>query len=428
MPDDFRRVISVSIQPGSPRMSSEQSRTSYVSLFDSASTIIFFFATFLGRVPLSMRALGCVLLIQQATGSYSLAGLVGAVQTLVAAFASPQLGRLTDRYGDRPVLFWTMLMHVVGMVLLIVAALGEWHWAFLLLGATLLGGSSVPFGSLSRAFWVGSLGKGPRLDKAYAMEAMADETGFVIGPLIVVPLAVSLGAEIALLVSMAVTVISSLILILQRRSDDASTVQRHVEGEANGPSVMSLRGMQVLAASLIFMGLVFGSVEIVLVAFAEANDWPGSASIMASTFALGSLIGAIVYGAINWRIPVDRRLKLSLVWFTVGTIPMFLSNSVWQMTLAVLVTGLAISPCMIATNSVVEGLAPHGKLTEAFSWVGSALATGAAVGSMTVGVILDELGLRTGQGLGVIAALVSVVIVFAWARYLQVNSAPIPVS
>lgn len=400
--------------------SASPSKSGYLSLFDSVATAVFFIATFLGRVPLSMKALGAVLLIQQTNDSYTLAGVVGAVQTLVSAFASPQIGRLTDRYGDRPVLFWTMLLHVAGMVLLILAALAGAHWSLLIAGATLIGASSVPFGSLSRARWVELLGKGKRLDKAYAMEAMADETGFVIGPLIVVPLAVGLGAEIALLVSMSLTVIASLILILQRKPAEDTGVQRYVEG-ASGPSVMSLRGMQVISASLIFMGLVFGSVEIVLVAFAEANEQPASASIMASTFALGSLIGAVVYGAISWRAPVDLRLKLSLVWFALGTIPMFLSNSVWQMTLAVLVTGLAISPAMIATNSVVEGLAPHGRLTEAFSWVGSSLATGAAIGSMIVGVVLDEMGLRSGQGLGIIAAAVSVAIVYLWGRALRAD-------
>jgi MFS family permease len=404
-------------------MSTTAQRTGYLSLFESPSLVIFFVATFLGRVPLAMKALGCVLLIQQTTGSYSLAGVVGAVQTLVSAFASPQLGRMTDRFGDRPVLFWTMLLHMLGMVALILAALADAHWSLLVLGAALIGASSVPFGSLSRARWVDLLGKGPRLDKAYALEAMADETGFIIGPLVVVPLAVSFGAEIALLVSMSLTVIASIILIMQR-APKHPTIPRSVGGDS-GPSVMGVRGMQVISLALIFMGLVFGAVEIVLVAFAEANDQPASASIMASTFALGSLIGAVGYGAITWRAPVDRRLKLALVWFGLGTIPMFLSNEVWHMTLAVFVTGLAISPSMIATNSVVERLAPQGKLTEAFSWVGSGLATGAAIGSMIVGVVLDELGLRSGQALGVVAALASVIVVYAWGKHLRVQKAPI---
>jgi MFS family permease len=405
--------------------SAPPTRSGYLSLFESATTIVFFIATFLGRVPLAMRALGVVLLIQQTTGSYGLAGVVGAAQTLVSAFASPQLGRLSDRYGDRAILTWTALGHAIGMIVLVTAAVANAHWSLLILGAAIVGGTSVPFGSLSRARWVASLGPGKRLDKAYALEAMADELCFIIGPLIVVPIAVGPGAEIALLLSLAFTIAASVMLVMQKLPDTVATVPRHVE--TSGPSVMGIRGMQVIAIALIFLGLVFGSVEIVLVAFAEANDQPASASIMAATFALGSLIGAIVYGAINWRITVDQRLKLSLIWFTAGTIPMFLSNEVWHMTLAVLVTGLAISPCMIATNSVVEGLAPKGKLTEAFSWVGSALATGAAVGSMVVGVVLDEINLRSGQGIGVIASIASVAIVFALSRHLKSSREPIPV-
>jgi MFS family permease len=74
---------------------------------------------------------------------------------------------------------------------------------------------------------------------------------------------------------------------------------------------------------------------------------------------------------------------------------------------------------------VIEGLAPRGKLTEAFSWVGSALATGAAIGSMIVGVVLDELGLRSGQALGIIAGVASVIIVYTWGRYLRTERDPV---
>lgn len=400
-------------------MSSASSSNSYRSLFESPTQVIFVLATFLGRVPISMRALGAILLIQQTTGSYSLAGLVGATQTLVAAFASPQLGRLMDRIGVKPVVLWTGIAHLLGTVLLIASAELDWNRILVLLGAAIMGASSVQFGSLSRARWVMLLGKGTRLDKAYALEAMADETGFIVGPLIVVPLAVSVGASIALLVGLAFTLLASAILVLQRSPEgDASPAGAISDHPNAGSSVMAIRGMQVLATSLLFLGVVFGAVEIVLVAFAEANDWPGSASIMASTFAFGSLLGAVIYGAITWHMPVDRRLKLALIWFTIGTIPMFLSNSVWQMTAAIFMTGLGISPAMIAINGVVEDLAPARKLNEAFTWVGSSLATGAAFGSLIIGVVLDELGLRTGQSVGVIGSVLSLLVIYAFGRYL----------
>lgn len=400
-------------------MTTATESTTYRNLFETPAQVLFVFATFLGRIPISMKALGAILLIQQTTCSYSLAGLVGATQTLVAAFASPQLGRLMDRTGGKRVILWTAITHLAGMILLITAAESDAHWSLLLLGAAILGGSSVQFGSLSRARWVALLGKGRRLDKAYALEAMADETGFVIGPLIVVPLAVSVGASIALLVALAFTLVASAILVLQPapRTAASSSTPGPDHPDA-GRGVMAIRGMQVLTGSLLFLGIVFGAVEIVLVAFAEANDWPGSASIMASTFAFGSFLGAVIYGAIRWSIPIEQRLKLALIWFTVGTVPMFLSSTVWQMTAAIFVTGLSISPALIATNGVVENLAPPRKLTEAFTWVGSALATGAALGSLLIGVVLDELGLRIGQSVGVIGSVVALLIIVLLRRYL----------
>lgn len=410
-------------------MTTASPSTSYRSLFETPSQVVFFLATFLGRVPISMKALGAILLIQQTTGSYSLAGLVGATQTLVAAFASPQLGRLMDRIGHRPVILWTAIAHLIGMVLLIASAELEAHWSLLLLGAAILGGSSVQFGSLSRARWVLLLGKGTRLDKAYAMEAMADETGFIVGPLIVVPLAVSVSASIALAVALVFTLVASAILVLQRVPEPIPVASAPGADHPDaGRSVMAIRGMQVLTGSLLFLGIVFGAVEIVLVAFAEANDWPGSASIMASTFALGSFLGAVIYGAIKWKMPIDRRLKLALIWFTVGTIPMFLSTTVWQMTAAIFITGLAISPALIAINGVVEDVSPPRKLTEAFTWIGSSLATGAAFGSLIIGVVLDELGLRTGQSVGVIGSIISLVIIYAFARHLVGTRRPVRVA
>ena len=70
-------------------MTTAPASTSYRSLFETPSQVIFFFATFLGRVPISMKALGAILLIQQTTGSYSLAGLVLSIGLMLAGIRLP---------------------------------------------------------------------------------------------------------------------------------------------------------------------------------------------------------------------------------------------------------------------------------------------------------------------------------------------------
>lgn len=406
-------------------MTSTTSKASYKSLFDVPGTAVFFFATFLGRVPLAMKALGCVLLVEQLTGSYGLAGIVGAAQTLVSAFASPQLGRFADRYGERTILIASVILHTIGMVWLITAAYAGANPVLLLIGAALIGGSSMPFGSLSRARWVQTVGKGQKLNKAYALESMADEMGFIIGPMLVIPLSVSVNAAAGLIMSLLMTIVATVILVVTGRKNTNVRISPTSALDASGDSVIRIKGIQVLAGSLLFTGIIFGSVEIVLVAFAEHNGQPNAASIMAAIFAAGSLLGAIGYGAIQFNSPVDRRLKIAIWWIALGSIPILLVNTIPQMSVAVFITGVAISPSMIAANTLVEHVAPPKKLTEAFSWVGSAIATGAAFGSVIAGVMLDEFGIRGGQAVSLIGGLLSVVVVMVWARHLKADPTPI---
>lgn len=409
-------------------MTSAATTSSYKSLFDVPGTAVFFFATFLGRIPLAMKALGCVLLVQQLTGSYGLAGFIGAVQTLVSALASPRLGRFADQYGERTILIVSMIVHTLGMAWLITAAYVNPNPILLFIGAAIIGGSSMPFGSLSRARWVQILEKGRKLDKAYALEAMADETGFIIGPMLVIPLSVSVNAAAGLIVSLLMTIAASIILVTTGRKNTNVRITPNTSLDPRGESVIRIKGIQVLAGALLFTGIIFGAVEIVLVAFAQHLGQPNAAGVMAAIFALGSLLGAVGYGAVQWKAPVDRRLKIAIWWIALGSIPILLVNSVPQMAIAVFVTGVAISPSMIAANTLIEHVAPPKKLTEAFSWIGSAIATGMAFGSIIAGVMLDEFGVRGGQSVTLIGGLLSVLVVIIWARHLKTDSRPVHVA
>ncbi|MGB3329611.1 MAG: MFS transporter, partial [Thermomicrobiales bacterium] len=155
---------------------------SYRDLLSLPGAWDFFIAGCIGRIPLAMRAMGCVLLVQLVTGSYGLAGLVGAVQTLVGAFAAPSIGRIADRYGERTILLWGTLVHAIGILALVASV----HWGanpiLMSLAAAIVGASNIPFSSLSRARWTRTLGsRGPALERAYSLESMSDEMGVVIG-------------------------------------------------------------------------------------------------------------------------------------------------------------------------------------------------------------------------------------------------------
>ncbi|MGC4107325.1 MAG: MFS transporter [Thermomicrobiales bacterium] len=384
----------------------------------------FFIAGCIGRIPLAMRAMGCVLLVQLVTGSYGLAGLVGAVQTLVGAFAAPSIGRVADRYGERTILLWGTLIHAIGIVALVASVHLGANPLLMVPSAAIVGGSNIPFSSLSRARWTRKLGsRGPALERAYSLESMADEMGFVIGPLLVVPLCVVVDPAAGVLAALGFTIIAAAMLLRlpdTRKAAASAEVRLAPRQSVETPrSPIAIVGIRVVVGVLLAVGFLFGSVDIMIVSFAEDHGSKSAVSILAALFAFGSFLGAAAYGMIHWKAPIDRRMKIAIWWLALGTIPVALVSSLVGMGAAGVFIGLSISPALIAANTVVEHLAPKGSVTEAFAWLSSALASGAALGSLVTGVVLDELGTRTGQTLGLIGALGAAVGVMVWAQHLK---------
>lgn len=388
------------------------SQVSYKSLFDAPGRLWFLAATALGRAPSAMKAFACVLLVQQLTGSYGMAGLVGATQTFVAAVLAPVLARLIDLRGERGVLFWSMMAHIIGVAALIAAAYSDLPSWSMLIGAAIIGGSSVQFGSLSRARWVKELGRGRGLERAYSLESMVDEMGFVIGPLLVVPLCLQVHPTAGILASMLFTIAGTVMLLTQRSSPDNVRFANPLStGSDAGESVVRVPGIALMIASLACMGVLFGATEIVIVAFTEHHGNPSAASYVAAVFAVGSFLGAIMYGARQWPGKTHMKIIVTFWWISLGSIPILLAPNIPMMAVTVFITGLAISPGMIVGNLFVEQLAPQGKLTEAFAWLGSAMATGAALGSIVAGYLVDEFGIRGGQWSAVVGGVACGVIV-----------------
>lgn len=399
----------------------------YRSLFSEPGRAWFITATAVGRVPNAMKALACILLVQQLTGSYGMAGLVGAMQTLVAAILAPVLARLIDVQGERGVLLWSMMAHIIGVAALIAAAYSDLPPASMLIGAAIIGGSSVQFGSLSRARWVRSLGRGRALERAYSLESMIDEMGFVIGPMLVVPLTISVHPTAGILASMLMTVAGTLMLFRKPRTTDSVRMSTPLaQGHTgNDQSVIKIPAVQLMIASLVFMGILFGAAEIVMVSFTEHHGQPNAASYVAAIFAIGSLLGAVLYGSRHWPGNTPIKVFITFWWIGLGTIPILLAPSIPMMALAVFITGLAISPAMIVANLFVEQVSPTSKLTEAFAWLGSAMATGAAIGSIIAGYLVDEYGVRGGQWSSVVAGVAcGLIVTFGWKLLRAPESQP----
>lgn len=363
----------------------------YRALLGAPGRLAFVVPGMIGRLPLAMRGLGCVLLIQGYTGSYGLAGTMAAVQSIVGAVAGPRLGRLADRRSHRLVLAATLLVQAIATVALIVFAAGSAPVIALAIAAALIGASGMPFSSISRAIWSAHLRRGPVLERAFTVESMLDQVAFTAGPFVVILLAVQISPAAGVIGGLMMSVLAT---IGFARLPHLGATQETAPA-AHAP-VMRIRGMQVLVLAFVGLGLLYGAVEVGLIAFAQEHGHPGAASFLVSLFAGGSLIGAVVYGAHTWRTPVARRATVAITWLCLATLPIAFAPGIGWSALAILVAGLSISPGEIASFTLVEQLVAENARTEGFTWILSAIAAGAAGGTVLSGVAIDALDARAG--------------------------------
>lgn len=366
----------------------------YLPLLRLPGALAFSLAALVGRMPISMLGIGSVLLVEDRRGSFALAGAVAAAYAVGAAVLNPVVSRLVDRRGQRRVLPWALLLSSAGL-LAVVAVAGTTAPGWVLLPAAVLaGGALPPLGSCSRARWSSALRRGGRndlLSTAFAFEAVVDELVFIAGPAIVVGLAVVLDPAAGLLAALALSVAGTLVFVSLRATEPPV----ETPGAGQGGSAMRLPGLRVAALSMVFTGVLFGALEVVMVAFADEQGSPAAAGVLLPLVALGSAMSGVLYGTRTWRSPLDLRYVLALLAMAVGIVPVLVATGVAVMAPAAFVAGLAISPTLIATFGLVEQLVPPSARTEGFTWLNSGLSVGVAAGSALGGSLADGPGSRT---------------------------------
>jgi predicted MFS family arabinose efflux permease len=94
----------------------------------------------------------------------------------------------------------------------------------------------------------------------------------------------------------------------------------------------------------------------------------------------------------------------------IGLTPLALAGSIPVMTVLLLIAGLFIAPSAAACFALVGRLAPGGAVTEAFTWLSTAVTAGFALGGAFAGVLVQQVSvdaaLLTTAGCALASALV----------------------
>ncbi|WP_327046811.1 MFS transporter [Microbispora sp. NBC_01189] len=377
----------------------------YRGLFGTPGVKGFVVAGFVGRAPMSMLGIGVILLVNAVTGSYATAGAVAATVSVAFAVAAPLSGRLVDRFGQARVLVPFILLHAASITALMLCAHARTpQWALYAAGVA-SGATGLSLGSMVRARWSHVLDDPSRLHTAFSFESVADELIFVGGPAFVTALTTGVNAYAGLIATIVLAVSGTLVFACLRGTQPP--VVRH---QRSGGSPIAIPGVALLSAVFLAMGAVFGSIDIITVAFADEHGNKAAAGLLLASVAAGSMISGLWFGSRHWKISLRSRFVRGLSLFAAGFTPVLLMDDIRAMALALFLAGLSISPTLITGFSLIERMVPAGQLTEGMAWISTSIGLGVAVGAWAGGRLTDAYGASNAYGFSYGCALLAVAV------------------
>ncbi|OSZ58317.1 MFS transporter [Streptomyces pharetrae CZA14] len=386
----------------------------YRHLFAHPGAKAFTAGNLIARLPMGMFSVSAVVMIAGARDSYALAGAVTATGLAATALVAPWTARLVDRYGQARIAVPATLVAALGSLALILCVRhGAPDWT--LFAAYAATATTPNTGGMSRARWAHLLkGDQAALHTANAFEQAVDELCFMLGPVLAAFLCGAVFPEAGTLVGVVLLVSGVLMFAAQRATEPP------VRPGTRGKSPIRAPGMAPLLAVCLAMGTVFGAMEVVTLAFADAHGHRTAAGAVLGLQAAGSCAAGLLYGRFRPTGPAEARYARCIAGMTaLLTLPLLaasLTGSLLVLGGALLVAGMATAPTMVTGMALVQERTPEGRLNEGMTLAVTGLLGGIACGSALGGWTAEHLSATAGFGVPVAAAGAALLITLATLR------------
>jgi MFS family permease len=226
--------------------------TGYLEILRAKHAMRLLVGTLVGRLPNATSAIAIVLFIRAEGGSYSLAGALAAVYGVANAVGQPLLGRLVDLHGQPRIQLPAALVSALATTVFALTGTEVLPLAYALIAVA--GLFTPPLEGGLRALWPSVLRKEDQVHTAYAMDAVAQEVMFTVGPLLVTLCVALWSAEAALIILNVIGVLGALSVVVSR----PSRAWRSAPREAHWLGALRSPGLIALLGAFLFVGMALG--------------------------------------------------------------------------------------------------------------------------------------------------------------------------
>jgi MFS family permease len=341
-------------------------------------------ASLIARLPMGAHGLVLLLFVSGLTGSFALGGAASGAFALSLSVSSPPLGRLIDRFGQTRVLV-PLAVSQAALHCALATAPRDTPPVLLLAGAVAIGLCLPPIGAAARALWAELLDR-DLLPAAYALESAVLEAVYIVGPLLIVGAIGAVSLRAALVVNGLCVLAGTLWFAASgqsRRWRGAGVHERHWAGP------LGSRGVRMVLGAVALFGVAVGAMEVGVAAVTSAAGTPSATGPILAASGAGSLIGGLAAGRAGAPQRPVRRFALLLLALAAGMATWILAPSPWWLGLAMFVGSIPFAPALAISSALIGGWAPAGTVTEAFTWNGTSLTAGLAVGSAATGALAN---------------------------------------
>jgi MFS family permease len=357
----------------------------------------------IGRLPIAALSLSMIILIRKETGSFAIAGLVDAAVGLAVAVSLPAQGRLVDRFGQTAVLVPAAIANPVALLALVLAAEGGAPAGVLAAIGALCGATIPALSSCMRTLWSELVHDVALRQSAFALDAVLLEVCFIVGPLGTAAL-VGIGSPAGAVIANAACSSVGTLVFAASRASRAWRGSPH-RGQWGGP--LRSTGVVVLLLTELGFGMAIGAMEISTTAFATQQGSVSLAGALIAVQAAASMTGGLWYGSRSHETRAGDRYPRLCLLIALGFAPLTLMESLASALPLMALSGFAFAPAGAVLYMLIDELAPPGTMTEASTWMITAVVTGVAAGTAVGGVLVSGGQASRGFAAALLAAVAS---------------------
>lgn len=362
----------------------------YLALLRLPGALSAFAAATLLRLSYATLVLSLLFVVEGATGSFAVAGAAVGACALPSVLA-PYKSRLVDRLGVRPTLTVLGVGYAAVLVVLVACAgAGISSPTGYLFLSGLAGILTPPVGPIMRGIWATLTPSSAERNRAYSLDAVAEESLFAVGPLLVGAVVAVADPQAALLMTAFLALIGSVVLAaspLARRGEVTTAGQ--LPRRLLGP--LLLPGIRWVALAMLAVGFGLAPLEVAVAARAAEAGNPALAGYLLALLSLGSAAGGLAWGRMHHERRASTQLLALMGVLGVGTVAAGVAPSLPTLGLALALTGAVVAPAFVVAYVLADHMVEQRMRTEATTWVSTASNLGGAAGATTAGVVVEHL-------------------------------------